>query len=123
MKPERKMVMKIRREQTWEAYWLDWCPSCGQVIAEEHKVWRHTGMPGICYYGCKKCGNGYQVNMLESDSDLMEVEDTYTFPTKEMMEEHHRKMMENLDKHKNDPVDTSDEAVVNAFNKLWEDRG
>lgn len=70
--------MKVTRKLTQDAFGASWCPNCAKVTEMEPV---RTGLPGIMAQKCTVCGNHYNANFFESDGDLMEVPDTFVFPT------------------------------------------
>ena len=74
-------MKKIRRETTWRAYWMGWCPNCGETILTKNLVPSESGLKGLNTYGCKKCNSEFFINTLEGRNDLLEVPVNYKFPT------------------------------------------
>ena len=63
--------MKIPRGKTIEMFYAKWCPECGKVVDMIY----HRNLPGIPLQECPICESLWQVNLMESSDDLIEVPD------------------------------------------------
>lgn len=66
---------KIKRRATWRACNEDWCPNCAKVVDMEYI----PGLKGLPNIKCPECLTNYQINLLESGDDLLEVPSNYDF--------------------------------------------